>query len=74
MTKIAARQIMDPDSEKDAEVYRQCFENSPDFAIELIHAIKEGTGGILLEDPTATEGCEYHGPICHVRGKGKLKT
>jgi hypothetical protein len=76
MTKIAARQIMDPDSEKDVGGYRLCFDNNPDFAIELVNAIKDGTGGILFDDPTEGEGCEYHdhdnGPNCHKKAKARL--
>lgn len=78
MTKIAARQIMDPDSEKDAESYRHCFENNPDFCIDLVNAIKDGTGGFLFDDPTdsaAGDECDYHdhsnGPNCHVKKKGR---
>jgi hypothetical protein len=78
MIRIAARQIMDPDSDKDAESYRQCFADKPDFAIDLVNAIKEGTGGLLLEDPTSGESCEYHDhdddPNCHSRRKGKFDT
>jgi hypothetical protein len=78
MVKIAARQIMDPDSDKDAESYRKCFEGSPDFAIDLVNAIKSGFGGgILFEDPTEGIDCEYHdhdnGPNCHIKGKGRKK-
>jgi BTB/POZ domain len=77
MTKIAARQIMDPDSEKDAESYRECFDGHPDFAIDLVNAIKMGIGGLLFDDPTYGDGCEYHdhdaGPNCHIRGKGRAK-
>ncbi|OCL09199.1 hypothetical protein AOQ84DRAFT_26888 [Glonium stellatum] len=77
ITKIAARQIMDPDSEKDAESYRECFDNNPDFAIDLVNAIKVGTGGLLFDDPTDGVTCEYHdhdaGPNCHIRGKGRVK-
>lgn len=76
MVKIAARQIMDPDSEKDAESYRHCFENNPEFAIDLVNAIKWGTGGVLFDDPTEGADCEYHdhdnGPNCHNKGKKKL--
>ncbi|KAL5398121.1 hypothetical protein PMIN02_001694 [Paraphaeosphaeria minitans] len=76
MTRIAARQIMDPDSDRDVETYRQCFENNTDFAIELVKAMKYGTGGMLFDNPTNTGNeCEYHdhddGPNCHVKGKGK---
>ncbi|KAH7359822.1 hypothetical protein BKA66DRAFT_573931 [Pyrenochaeta sp. MPI-SDFR-AT-0127] len=78
MTRIAARQIMDPGSERDVETYRQCFENNPDFAVDLVKAIKLGTGGMLFEDPTdAGNECEYHdhdaGPNCHSKGKGRAK-
>jgi hypothetical protein len=76
MVDIAARQIMDPESEKDAESYRQCFENNTEFAIDLVNAIKKGMGGLLFEDPTEKKDCEYHdhdaGPNCHTRGKKKL--
>ncbi|KAF2837360.1 hypothetical protein M501DRAFT_919559, partial [Patellaria atrata CBS 101060] len=68
MTKIAARQIMDPDTERDAEYYRPCFESSPSFAVDLVNAIKAGTGGLLFNDPTDGDFCEYHehenGPDC----------
>ena len=78
MVKIAARQIMDPDSDRDVESYRLCFENNADFAIELVTAIKQGTGGMLLEDPTEKgDECEYHdhedSPNCNIKGKGKSK-
>ena len=77
MTKIAARQIMDPDSEKDAESYRECFDGNLDFAIDLVNAIKMGIGGLLFDDPTYGDECEYHdhdaGPNCHIRGKGRAK-
>lgn len=78
MTRIAARQIMDPESHRDVETYRECFENSPDFAVDLVNAIKTGTGGMLFEDPTdGGNECEYHdheaGPNCHIKGKGKVK-
>jgi hypothetical protein len=78
MIRIAARQIMDPDSDKDAESYRQCFADRPDFAVDLVNAIKEGTGGLLLEDPTSGQSCEYHDhdedPNCNTRRKGKFDT
>ncbi|KAF2122191.1 hypothetical protein BDV96DRAFT_482551 [Lophiotrema nucula] len=78
MTKIAARQIMDPESDRDVETYRECFEKNPTFAIDLVNAIKVGTGGILFDDPTdAGNECDYHdheaGPNCHIKGKGKIK-
>ncbi|KAI4744855.1 hypothetical protein E4T44_15115 [Aureobasidium sp. EXF-8845] len=47
MAQIAARQIMDPDSEKNAESYRNCFKDNPDFAVDMVNAIKAGTGGML---------------------------
>lgn len=76
MVNIAARQIMDPDSEKDAESYRQCFENNADFAVDLVNAIKIGMGGKLFDDPTDNPNCDYHdhhsGPYCHDKGKKRL--
>ena len=73
VSQIAARQIMDPESESDASKYRQCFEGSADFAIDVIDTIKKGAGGQLLPDPTDTTGdaCIYHdhhlGRRCKVR-------
>ena len=62
VSRIAARQIMDPESGKDASTYRHCFEGHADFAIDVINAIKEGTGGTLFDDPTDPneDGCLYH--------------
>ncbi|KAL9114488.1 MAG: hypothetical protein Q9227_001569 [Pyrenula ochraceoflavens] len=57
VSKIAARQIMDPESDKSAEAYRPCFESSPDFAIDVIVAIKKGSGGMLYADPTDEDAC-----------------
>jgi hypothetical protein len=78
MTKIAARQLMDPNGDKDADLYRMCFAESPDFAIDLVNAIKGSTGGVLLSDPTEGESCEYHdhagGSGCYIKGKGKLRS
>lgn len=78
MIQIAARQIMDPDTKRDVSNYRDCFVDNADFAIELVTAIREGTGGMLLIDPT--EGgneCKYHdheaGTSCQISGKGKIK-
>jgi hypothetical protein len=75
MVRIAARQIMDPDGDKDAESYRKCFEQNSAFAVELVNAIKWSIGGVLLEDPTDTDDCIYHdhggGLNCHTNGKGK---
>lgn len=78
MTRIAARQIMDPGSERDVDTYRQCFEKNPDFAVDLVKAIRHGTGGMLFEDPTESGNpCTFHdhedGPNCHVKVKGKIK-
>jgi hypothetical protein len=69
MTNIAARQIMD----------RQCFESNSDFAIDMVKAIRQGSGGMLFDDPTDTGNeCEYHdheqGPNCHVKAKGRAKS
>ncbi|KAK0820072.1 hypothetical protein LTR02_004671 [Friedmanniomyces endolithicus] len=60
MTKIAARQIMDPDVDKDAETYRKCFQDNPDFAVEMVNAIRYMSGGMLLDDPTEGLECAYH--------------
>lgn len=67
MIKIAARQVMDPDSDKDAENYRAAFKANPDFAVDMVNAIKAGTGGMLFEDPTEGGECEYHD---HSQGAG----
>lgn len=77
MTKIAARQIMDPDNDKDAEAYRSCFQENPEFAVELVNEIRRNSGGVLFDDPTDGDKCSYHdheeGPSCYTshRGKGK---
>lgn len=75
MTFIAARQIMDPDSDKNAVSYRECFDGNPDFAVDLVNAIKQGTGGMLFDDPTEGEDCTYHdhvgGPNCLSKTKGR---
>ena len=60
VSQIAARQIMDPYNDSDAGKYRQCFAASPDFAIDVINAIKHGAGGQLFPDPTEETGCQYH--------------
>lgn len=52
ITQMAARQIMDPEIERNAESYRCCFESNPSFAVEMINAIRQISGGLLLEDPT----------------------
>ncbi len=60
VSKIAARQIMDPDSSQDASAYKMCFEGSPDFAIDVVNAIREAAGGMLFADPTEGDACPYH--------------
>ena len=60
VSRIAARQIMDPENERDSSVYREAFARDPDFAVEVINSIKEGAGGSLFPDPTESEGCIYH--------------
>ncbi|THX21742.1 hypothetical protein D6C98_09106 [Aureobasidium pullulans] len=73
MAQIAARQIMDPDSDKNAESYRNCFKDNPDFAVDMVNAIKEGTGGILFDDPTDGDEDAYHEdttPRLNSKGKG----
>ena len=60
VSRIAARQIMDPFGECDAGKYRECFATSPDFGIDVVNAIKEGAVGKLFDDPTEGEGCLYH--------------
>ena len=75
VSKIAARQIMDPDGNKNAATYRACFETNPDFAIDVINAIKDGAGGTLFDDPTEGNSCRYHehdnGETCHKTVKFK---
>ena len=75
VSKIAARQLMDPDGKRDASTYRACFEATPDFAIDVINAIKDGTGGMLFDDPTEGNSCRYHmhenGETCHKTVKFK---
>ncbi|KAL9594782.1 MAG: hypothetical protein Q9219_006841 [cf. Caloplaca sp. 3 TL-2023] len=70
VSQIAARQIMDPDSESDAAMYRMCFEANADFAIDVVNAIRQGSGPKLFHDPTAGKGCFYHdhgtGQLCEV--------
>jgi len=60
VSKIAARQIMDPESDPDVGAYRTCMECSLDFAIDVIDAIREGCGGKLFADPTEGDPCLYH--------------
>jgi hypothetical protein len=76
MTKIAARQIMDPGVDKDADSYRACFDGSPDFAVDMINAIRFMSGGMLFDDPTKDEDClQWHdhrdGSRCYLKNKGK---
>ncbi|KAL8866307.1 MAG: hypothetical protein Q9174_006381 [Haloplaca sp. 1 TL-2023] len=70
ISQIAARQIMDPESQSDAGTYRMCFESSADFAIDVVNAIRQGTGTKLFHDPTEEVGCFYHehgtGQMCKV--------
>jgi hypothetical protein len=78
MARIAARQIMDPHSQRNIETYRGCFDGNPDFAVDLVKAIRYGTGGLLFADPTELGNpCNYHdheaGPNCYVKGKGRTK-
>ena len=71
VSNIAARQMMDPDSASDASKYRECLQGNADFAIDVINAIKVGSGGKLYQDPTEGDGCHYHehrpGQRCHNR-------
>ncbi len=60
VSKIAARQIMDPDSNQDAGAYKICFEGSSEFAIDVVNAIREAAGGTLFADPTEGDACPYH--------------
>ena len=60
ISKIAARQIMDPESQNNADTYKMCFESNADFAIDVVNAIKEGSGTKLFTDPTEARGCAFH--------------
>ena len=78
MAKIAARQVMDPEVDKDVESYRGCFEGNPDFAIEMVNAIRQMSGGMLFDDPTEGLDCaEWHdhrdGNVCHLKGGAKTR-
>lgn len=79
MARIAARQIMDPHSNRDIEAYRQCLSNNPDFALDLVKAIRQATGGMLFDDPTAQDhhACAYHDhnatPSCPPKTNGRPK-
>lgn len=71
VSRIAARQIMDPGNGSDAGIYRMCFDGNTDFAIDVINAIREGAGAKLFQDPTEGNGCVYHehdnGQLCDSR-------
>lgn len=69
--RIAARQLMDPDSRRDAAIYKDCFAAAPDFAIDVLNAIRDGTEGLLLDDPTEGNSCRYHE---HQNGETCYKT
>ncbi|KAL8952833.1 MAG: hypothetical protein Q9222_001268 [Ikaeria aurantiellina] len=60
LSQIVARQIMDPEADCDAGMYRMCFEANADFAIDVVNALKQGAGGKLFHDPTEETGCFYH--------------
>ncbi|KAF2456153.1 hypothetical protein BDY21DRAFT_348053 [Lineolata rhizophorae] len=68
MARIAARQIMAPEEDRDAADYERAFEQAEGFAVEVVNAIRDGVGGKLLTDPTEGGGCEFHdhseGPDC----------
>ena len=60
VSQVAARQIMDPETKRDAATYRACFQEHVDFAIDVMNAIRDESGGQLLRDPTEGGGCMYH--------------
>jgi hypothetical protein len=60
VSKIAARQIMDPNNKRDASTYRQCFEASAEFAVDVINEIRIATNGMLFDDPTEGASCRFH--------------
>ena len=68
VSSIAARQIMDPQNQTNVATYRTCFEDSADFAIDVVNAIRKGAGAKLFPDPTEETGCLYHehepGQLC----------
>lgn len=66
VSAIAARQMLDPDAARRAAEWRLCFD-IPDFAMDLVDAMRAGVGGLLLPDPTEDRGCVYH-----VHGEGEL--
>lgn len=77
MISIAARQIMDPEVERDLGAYRKCFEANPEFAVELVSTIRRMSGGILFDDPTRGDSCAWHDHDdvsgCPLQGKGKAR-
>ena len=82
VSRIAARQIMDPDIRRDASTYQACFDAHAAFAVDVLNAIRNESGGTLLHDPTESAGCSYHeheeGDECpsrskHGTGSGILK-
>lgn len=78
MIRIAARQIMDPEVERDVQAYFGCFEKSPEFAVGLVREIRRLSGGVLFGNPNAGSGCEYHehaeGEACDGVGEGEVNT
>ncbi|SMR47541.1 unnamed protein product [Zymoseptoria tritici ST99CH_3D1] len=61
MIRIAARQIMDPEVERDVGAYEELFGSCPEFAVGVLRVIREESGGMLLRDPN--EGgwaCTFH--------------
>ncbi|KAF1811571.1 hypothetical protein P152DRAFT_60194 [Eremomyces bilateralis CBS 781.70] len=72
MIKIAARQIMAPETVENAQSYQRCFEGEDGlgFAVALVNAIRDGSGAMLFDDPTEPrKACEYHG---HAEGEACL--
>ena len=59
VAKIAARQILDPEG-KGAEGYGEVCREWPEFCVDVLEAMREGVGGLLLDDPTEGGGCRYH--------------
>jgi hypothetical protein len=72
LIRIAARQIMDPEVERDVQAYHECFAAEPSFAVALVREIRLMSGGMLFSDPTKGDGCEFHehaeGESCQVTG------
>lgn len=63
LIRIAARQIMDPEKERDVTDYQTLLEREVTFAVDLITEIRRQTGGMLLGDPNAGEGPDYREEI-----------